>query len=503
MPEKNTKSDKEIYPDIHEIFRLHEDQLSDADRALIKKAFDFSKTAHEGQKRHSGDPYFYHVFETAKNLSRYGMDAHTIAAGLLHDTIEDTGASEETIEKEFGKDILFLVNGVTKLGKLKYRGAERHVESLRKFFMALAEDFRVIVIKLADRLHNLQTLQFVKQEKRKSIVLESLKNYAPLAHRLGIGKLKGEIEDAAFPYVYPKEYAKIEELLKNRLGPAKEHLDKVCHELEKTLKEQHVKVLKISSRMKHKYSLWQKLKRNDMDMEKIYDLVALRVIVPTVEDCYRALGIIHGIWRPLPGRIKDYIALPKPNGYQSLQTTIFTGENQITEIQIRTEEMHGRAEYGIASHFAYKEKQKSKNGENGKEKFKWMDEFKNLSENFDKPSEFIKTFKMDLGADRIFIFTPKGDVIDLPVDSSPIDFAYAIHSDIGDHAIACTINGKYSKLFTKLKSGDIVKIETKKDSHPTSKWTDYAKTTLARKHIKQYLDSEVGIFSSILKRFTK
>lgn len=481
---------------------MEENPPSEKDKALIKHAYDFAQKKHEGQLRASGDPYFTHVFETAKNLARYGMDSQTIAAGLLHDAIEDTGTPEEEIEKEFGKEILFMVNGVTKLGKLKYRGRERHVESLRKFFIAVAQDFRVLMIKLADRLHNLQTLEYIPQEKQKRVALEALEVYAPLAYRLGIGKLKGELEDAAFPYVYPKDYAKVQEILKSKAKATEHHLETVLGDLQKELGKQNIKVVKISARMKHTYSLWKKLKRYDMDIDKIYDIVALRIIVPTVEDCYQVLGIIHSIWKPLPNRIKDYIALPKLNGYQSLHTTIFTGDGGIAEIQIRTPQMHGQAEYGIASHFSYKEsieKQKAA----AKHKFVWIDQFKDLQKNTDKPEKFLDDLKMDFFTDRIFVFTPEGDVIDLPKDSSPIDFAYSIHSEIGQHASAAKVNGKMVPLSAKLKDSDIVEITTKKDAHPSSKWSSYAKTTMAKKHIKQYLDThETSLLDKyIFKRF--
>ncbi len=474
---------------------------SGRDRALIEKAFIFAQKSHEGQLRASGDPYFVHVFETAKNLARYGMDATTIAAGFIHDTIEDCNVAPETIEKQFGKDILFLVEGVTKLGKLKYRGAERHAESLRKFFIAVAEDFRVLMIKLSDRLHNLQTLQYIRPEKQKRIALEAIEFYAPLANRLGIGKLKGELEDAAFPFAYPKEYAKLDDILANKNGMTSEQLEKVRKTLVHEFALQKVEAVKISARMKHKYSLWKKLERYKMDIDKIYDLVALRVIVGTVEDCYQVLGIIHSLWKPLPERIKDYIALPKLNGYQSLHTTVLTNDGAIVEIQIRTEAMHGRAEYGIASHFAYKEGS-GKTKEKRAKKWEWIDDFKQLNtEQADKPEKFLKNLKMDFFQDRIFVFTPKADVIDLPLDSSPIDFAYAVHSDIGNHASGAKINGKQSPLHGKLKRGDIVEIITKKDAHPSSKWLDFTKTALARKHIRQYVDAHGGLISSFLKRF--
>lgn len=483
---------------VREIIDLMGGGLSKKDHELITKAYDFAKRAHEGQKRLNRDPYFVHVFETAKILAGLGMDIQTIVTGLLHDVLEDTKIKEEELEKEFGKGIVFLVKGVTKLGTLKYRGHERHVESLRKFFVAMANDLRVVIIKFADRLHNLRTLQFVREDKRKRIALESIEVYAPLANRLGMGKLKGEIEDAAFPYVYPKESAQMEEIIKERKGLYQKNLSEVRKELERELAKNKIKVVEINSRLKHKYSLWRKLTKREMDIEKIYDVVALRVVVENIEDCYRVLGLIHSIWKPLPGRIKDYIAVPKPNGYRSIHTTIFTGSNGIVEIQIRTKKMHAEAAYGVAAHFSYKENI-NKKAKNDKLKFKWIEELKELNYNPDKPQNFFENLKTDYFSDRIFILTPKGDVVDLPEDSSPIDFAYSIHSDIGNHISGAKINSKMSQIFSKLKNGDIVEIIKKKDSHPSSKWLEYVKTTIAKKHIRAYLEKNTLL--SKLKSF--
>ena len=474
-------------PEVKEITGLVKDGVSKKEEALITKAYKFALRAHEGQKRMNGDPYFFHVVETAKILAKLRMDVETISAGLLHDVLQDTKITEEKIKKEFGDDILFLIKGVTKLGVLKYRGDERHVESLRKFFVAMASDLRVVIIKFADRLHNLRTLKFVPENKRYRIALESLEVYAPLANRLGMGKLKGELEDAAFPFIYPTEYAQIEEILKEKKGSYEKYLSEVKKELEEALQKNKIKVIEMSYRIKHKYSLYRKLLKYDMDLEKIYDIVALRVIVKNVEECYRVLGIIHSIWNPLPGRIKDYIAVPKPNGYQSIHTTIFTGLGGIAEIQIRTEEMHAEAAYGIAAHFAYKE-QHGKKFKNGQDKFKWLEELKDLHYIPGRPKHFIEHLKTDFFNDRIFIFTPKGDVIDLPEDSTPIDFAYSIHSDIGDHVQGVKINSKMSPIFSKLKNGDIVEIITNKDSRPSGKWLEYVKTSVAKRHIRSYLE---------------
>ncbi len=475
--------------DVEEIFKLIP-SLADKDKALIKKAHAFAEHAHKGQKRQSGEPYFTHVFNVAKNIAALGMDAKTIIAGLIHDTLEDTSTPEKSVEKEFGKDILFLVKGVTKLGKLKYRGHERHVESLRKFFVAVAEDVRVLIIKLADRLHNVQTLEHVREDKRQRIALETIEIYAPLANRLGMGKLKGELEDYAFPYAYPEEYKMVESLLAQKTNITPKHLEEAYSKLKEELDNIGLKNANIEYRIKHKYSLYKKLLKYDMDIDKIYDFVALRVVVPTIEDCYRVLGIIHSIWKPLPGRIKDYIAFPKPNGYQSIHTTVLTHGGGLAEIQIRTEEMDEESEYGIASHFSYKEGVEKKDGKTLDKKFEWMGQLKELQKIVAEPGDFLEHLKMDFFKDRIFILTPKGDVVDLPEESCPLDFAYAIHSDIGDHTFGAKVNGKFVSLDTKLANGNIVEIITKEKSRPVNKWLEYTKTTLARRHIRSYLNNK-------------
>ncbi|MFT5360012.1 MAG: guanosine-3',5'-bis(diphosphate) 3'-pyrophosphohydrolase [Candidatus Paceibacteria bacterium] len=486
------------YPNIQEIFDLMQKTPTAVDKKWLQKAYDFAKQAHAGQKRANGDPYFYHAFEVAKNLIDFRMDRTTIIAGFLHDVIEDTSVTEDELENQFGKEVVFLVNGVTKLGTLKYKGAKRHVESLRKFFVAMAEDSRVLIIKLADRLHNLRTLEFIpRPDKRKRIALESIEIHAPLANRLGMWKLKSEIEDLAFPFAYPEENQQVKDLLKQKSHTTQKYLEQVYKSLRKELAKNNIEVDKASYRMKGVYSLYKKLKKKDMDIDKIYDIVALRVIVPNVEDCYRVLGIIHSLWRPLPGRIKDFIAIPKPNGYKSIHTTIFTGNGGISEIQIRTPEMHQEAEYGIASHFAYKKKKYEKKI---KETTQWIPQLSELQESTSDPENFIDNLRLDFFNKRIFAFTPNGDVIDLPENSCAIDFAFSVHSDIGMHASAANINGKNSKLETKLKNGDIVRIETNKKSKPSTKWLDYVKTTLAKRHIKTYL-GENSLMDKFMKRF--
>lgn len=465
--------------------------ISKDEASLVQKSYSFAERVHSGQKRLSGEPYFNHVFEAAKILAGLGMDAKTVAAGFLHDTIEDNLIKEEELQKEFGKEVLFLVKGVTKLEKLEYHGAKRHIESLRKFFIATAEDVRVLIIRLADRLHNVKTLEHVREDKRKRVALETLEIFAPLADRLGMNKLRGELEDYSFPHIYPKEYAETKELLRQKTKASEKYLEKIKRTLQKKMAETGIKTAKIDYRIKRLYSLYKKLVRKEMNIDKVYDVVALRVIVKTVEECYKALGIIHSLWKPLPGRIKDYIALPKINGYQSIHTTIFTGDGEIVEIQIRTEQMQKEAEYGIASHISYKD------GEKIKKKLPWINQTLEWQKHVSESGEFMENLRMDFFNDRVFVFTPLGDVIDLPEGSGPIDFAYAIHTDIGGHVAGAKVNNKMVPLDIKLKNGDIVEIVTKEGSHPTEKWLQYVKTPLAKKNIKSVTQEK----SSKLKNF--
>ncbi len=470
-------------PDIKEIYSVYRGSLTEDDKRLLMHAYDFAMQAHDGQVRASGEPYFNHVFATAKNLASFGMSPITIVAGFLHDTIEDTKVTEESLKAEFGDEIVFLVNGVTKLGKLKYRGRERHIESLKKFFIAVAQDMRVVAIKFADRLHNIQTLEHIPKEKATRIALETIEIYAPLAYRLGMGKLVGELQDAAFPFAFPKESAMVNELLKQKKRLNEQYLEKIWRTLKKEMAKHSIRDITTHQRVKGRYSLWRKLQRKEMDIEKVYDIVALRIIVPEVEDCYRLLGVIHSMWRPLPARIKDYIALPKVNGYQSLHTTVFSGDGGIAEIQIRTPKMHEFAEYGFAAHLVYKE-----HGSNiiNNNSLDWILELKELQENEEDQDKLLQQLKTDFFGSRIFVFTPEGDVIDLPQGSSAIDFAYTIHSAIGNQAESAIVNGKMSPLKTVLNSGDIVEIKTNKKGHPSGKWLAYVKTTIARKHIERY-----------------
>ncbi|MCI0542322.1 RelA/SpoT family protein [bacterium] len=482
--------------EIHDAMR----HPTDEGKALVARAYAFAEVAHAGQERFSGEPYFSHAAAVGLKLANLELDAETIAAGLLHDTLEDGHVAPKDLEKEFGKDILFLVEGVTKLGKLKYRGIDRHAESLRKLFVASAKDIRVLLIKFADRLHNVKTLEHVRSDKRQRIALETLEIYAPLADRLGMGRLRSELEEYSFPWAFPEEYKKIEAIAKSKRTEAESRLKKFYRSLKKELAKEGYANAKTTHRIKGTYSLYKKLNEYGMDISKIYDILAIRIMVPTVTDCYLVLGLIHGAWRPLPGRIKDYIAFPKPNGYRSLHTTVLTGDGDVAEIQIRTEEMHREAELGVAAHFGYKDEAIPENGagKNGdkikrklarfNKKFWWVRELLNWHKETEASGEFLKHLKMDFFKNRVFVFTPTGDVMDLPVDSSPIDFAYAIHSDIGDHAFGAKVNQKLVPLDTHLRNGDIVHIETKKSSYPTTKWLDYAKTTVARRHIRNALE---------------
>lgn len=491
------------------------------DVVFVEKAYAFSKKAHEGQTRYSGEPYFIHPAATAKILAEYGMDTTTIAAGLLHDAIEDARVSRKDVEKEFGKELLFIVDGVTKLGTHKYRGAERHAESLRRLLVATASDIRVLIVKLADRYHNMQTLKHVSEHKRRRIALETLEIYAPIADRLGMGKMKRDLEDLAFPFVDPDAATHSAEVRKLKSQETEDGLVKVQKELKQELAKKNLTTFRTDIRMKGLWSLHQKLKRKNDDINLIHDIAALRLVVPTIEDCYTTLGIVHALYRPLPGEFKDYIAFSKPNGYQSLHTTVVTPEAGIVEIQIRTEEMHRLAMFGIASHMSYKQlgkgiekldKEVQKNRfsslsftwirslipslmkvtkkEGPVESTKvplWLAELAKAHTEVAGSEEFVEGLKEDFFSHRVFLFTPKGDVIDLPAASTPIDFAYAIHSDLGDHLQGAKVNGKLVSFDTELGNGEVVEIIRRDSAHPSVKWLDFARTSLARRHIRAAL----------------
>ena len=459
--------------DLQKIYTALPD-LTAKDKELIEKAYKFAGEKHEGQRRNSGEPYFSHLLATAQNLADLHMDTASIVAGFLHDTLEDTDTKKEELEKEFGKDVLFIVEGVTKISHMRYHGTDRHNESLRRLLLATSEDIRVLVVKLSDRLHNMRTLSHVNKEKQRRIAAETLEIYAPIAYRLGIRKLSRELEDLAFPYVYPEGYKELTSLLKQGEEERKERLEQFRKSVSKELVKAGLTEFKSDYRVKGLYSLYKKYIAFKKDFEKIYDVLAMRITVKKTEDCYRVLGIIHSAWKPLPGRIKDYIAFPKINGYQSLHTTVFTGDGGLVEIQIRTEEMHREAEYGVASHALYKSESSI---QSQKEVADWI---RSISE------QNVADIKRDFLSERIFVYTPKGDVIDLPKGASAIDFAYMIHSDIGNHMSGAKINGKLCSLTSILKGGEIVEVITSKNAKPNRKWLDFVKTTFARKHIKNF-----------------
>jgi len=459
----------------------------------IKKAYEFSKNAHKDQKRYSGEPYFVHPFEATKILAEMEVDTPTLVATLLHDVCEDGHASPDDIKKNFGEEVAFLVEGVTKLGKVRYHGIERHVENLRKMFLSMAEDVRVILIKLADRTHNMMTLDNVPEEKRERIALETFEVYVPLADRLGMGRLKGMLEDLSFKYVNPKEYEWVKDQIKGARSAREEYLVKVKEVVSEELKKNHINIVKIDSRVKNLYSVYKKLQRKDNDINQIYDTIAVRIITKTVEECYAVLGIIHRLWKPVPGKIKDYIALPKPNGYRSIHTIVFCLNGKITEFQIRTEEMHEEAENGILAHWFYSMKGKPEEGVKIDKSLDWVKDLREWQKEQSGTQEFLESLKIDLFKDRIFVFTPKGDVIDLPDGATPIDFAYSIHSDIGNQCMGAKVNSKMVSLDFKLRNGDICEIITTKNKKPSRDALEFAKTNYARSKIRSNLKKELGI----------
>lgn len=461
---------------------------------IIAKAYAFAEAAHANQKRENGEPYFNHALQAAEILSGWHLDDTTVAAGLLHDTVEDTGVPLQVIREKFGDEVAFLVDGVTKLGRIKYRGAQAKVENLRKMILALSQDLRVIFIKLADRLHNMRTIQALPLVKQKRIAMETDEIYAPLAYRLGMQNLSGELHDLAFPIIHPEENRWLNKIAVEHYESRRQYLEKIEPALEETLREHNVKPIQIDFRAKRHSSLYQKLLRHNMDIEKIYDLVAVRIIVATIPECYTVLGLIHEKWPPLPGRIKDYIAMPKPNTYRSLHTTVIGPENKIIEFQIRTQEMHDENEYGIAAHWLYQQKKRGEkiaSPQKFTEEIGWVQQLKNWQERFlgkkTDPEEFLRTMKVDFFKDRIFVITPKGDVIDLPAGATPVDFAYQIHTEIGNSCTGAKVNNQIAPLNSELSSGDLVEILTQKNKKPSEDWLKFVKTSIARDHIKAAL----------------
>ena len=464
---------------------------------LIMKAYQFADRAHQEQTRKSGEPYIQHPLHTAYNLVQIRADLSTILAGILHDVPEDTNYTIEDIRENFGADVASLVEGITKLGKIKYRGIERYRENLRKMFLAMVGDIRIIYIKFCDRLHNLRTLDALPENKQQRIAKETLEIYAPIAGLLGIWRLKWQMEDICFKYLYPKEFKKIEYKYEiEKKSERNQFFQRTKDKLEEELKKTKIEKYEITARFKHLYSIWQKMQRKDRKFDDIYDVFALRVVVKNIEDCYKVLGVIHAIWKPIPHRFKDYIAVPKPNGYRSLHTTIIGIDNKATEFQIRTEEMHQESLYGLQTHWNYKgDMEKS-------EKPGWIKDILEIQKENQETKEFVNEITANIFQNRIFVFSPKGDVIELPDRSTPIDFAYAIHTDIGNKATQALINKKISSLDTELKNGDLVEIITDRNRKgPNSQWLNFAKTRHARERIKQY--SKNKTMDKIKKMFHK
>lgn len=452
-----------------------------ADLDMLRLAYDFAANAHKGQTRKSGEPYITHPLAAAQILADMRIDPTIVTATLLHDVPEDTEVTLEQIEQNFGSEIAGLVRGITKLGKLKYRGVERYIENLRKMFVAMAEDVRVMLIKFADRIHNLQTLSALPPQKQYRIALESLEIYAPIAGRLGMAEMKGQLEDLAFQYVYPKEYQRARHIMEDKLAGKEAYLADMQGRAQRELTASGVPVISISGRNKRLYSFYQKLVRKQEDIAKIYDLVAIRILVPTVADCYASLGILHKLWKPMRGRIKDYISQPKPNNYRSLHTTIFDDHGEVIEFQIRTPEMHEEAEYGIAAHWHYDEH----GARLPLRELRWVKELAEIQKEMLNKLSDLEELKVDFLQTRIFVFTPKGDVIDLPEDATPVDFAYHIHSDIGDKCTGARVNDKLVSLDTPIKNGDIVEIIVDKNRKgPNEDWLKFIKTHTAKYHIR-------------------
>lgn len=470
----------------------------DADVDIIRLAYDFAADAHKGQKRKSGEPYITHPLAAAHLLADMRIDPIIITATLLHDVPEDTDVTLEQVEANFGSEIASLVRGITKLGKLKYRGVERYIENLRKMFVAMAEDVRVMIIKFADRIHNLSTLGALPPQKQYRIALESLEIYAPLANRLGIAEMKGQLEDMAFQYVYPKEYHRVKQIRDNKIRGKEEVLQRMVVHAEKEITAAGVTMASIYGRQKRLYSLYQKLLRKDNQVASVYDIFAIRIIVPSVADCYATLGILHKLWKPVKGRIKDYISQSKPNGYQSLHTSVFNEKGDVVEFQIRTTQMHEEAEYGVAAHWHYDEK----GSRLPARQLKWVKELAEIQKDILQNLTDLEEMKVDFLQSRIFVFTPKGDVIDLPEGASPVDFAYHIHTEIGNKCSAATVNDKMVKLDTPLKNGDVVEIiQDKNRKGPNQDWLTFVKTHTAKYHIKNQKKTKLtGWLKSVLPK---
>jgi len=471
----------------------------EADLELLRRAYVFSALEHKGQIRHSGEPYLVHPLEVADFLADMKLDVAAVAAGLLHDVVEDTLTTPERIDELFGAEIAHIVEGVTKIGAIPFSSSEeRQAENFRKMLLAMVDDIRVILVKLADRLHNMRTLHHLPEERRVKIAQETLDIYAPIANRLGMSKVKNELEELSFRYLEPKAYEGLRAKVEAKRKAAEAVIDELSKTLSAKLQGAQIPVIKLDGRIKRLYSIHLKLKRQKIDLERVYDFVALRVITQSVKDCYATLGIIHQTWAPVPGRIKDFIAMPRPNGYQSLHTSVISDHGFPLEVQIRTEEMHRRAEEGIAAHWKYKE---GRVGDHRDERyFQWMRQLLEVQQEVRDPQEFLQNLKIDLYPEEVYIFTPKGEVRSLPRGATAVDFAYSIHTDVGNQCVGARINGRMVPLRSRLQNGDIVEIVTQAGHKPSRDWLSFVATSRARSKIKHVLQGEERVRSIELGR---
>jgi GTP pyrophosphokinase len=461
----------------------------DADVELLRRAYVFSAYEHKGQVRHSGEPYLVHPLEVADLLADMKLDVVAVAAGLLHDIVEDTTTPIERIKDLFGADIAHVVEGVTKLGAIPFSSSEeRQAENFRKMLLAMVDDIRVILVKLADRLHNMRTLHHLPEERRIKIAEETRDIYAPIANRLGMSKIKNELEELAFRYLEPKPYEALRQRVEARRRATEGQIEELRATITAKLAEAQVPIIQIDGRIKRLFSIHQKLKRQKIDLDQVYDFMALRIVVPSIKDCYAALGIIHQTWSPVPGRIKDFIAMPRPNGYQSLHTSVVSDRGFPFEVQIRTAEMHRTAEEGIAAHWKYKEGRLGAGRD--EQYFIWLRQLLEFQQEVRDPQEFLQNLKIELYPEEVYIFTPKGEVKALPRDATPVDFAYAIHTDIGHRCVGARVNGKMVPLRTRLRNGDIVEVMTNPGHHPSRDWLNFVVTSRARNKIKHYIHAE-------------
>jgi GTP pyrophosphokinase len=461
----------------------------EADLELLRRAYVFSALEHKGQVRHSGEPYLVHPLEVADFLADMKLDVVAVAAGLLHDVVEDTLTTPERIAELFGPEIAHVVEGVTKIGAIQFSSSEeRQAENFRKMLLAMVDDIRVVLVKLADRLHNMRTLQHLSEERRLKIAQETLDIYAPIANRLGMSKVKNELEELSFKYLEPKAYESLRAKVEAKRKTAESVINDLTGTVRAKLDDAQIPVVQLDGRIKRLYSINLKLKRQKIDLERVYDFVALRIITQSIKDCYAALGIIHQTWSPVPGRIKDFIAMPRPNGYQSLHTSVISENGFPFEVQIRTEEMHRRAEEGIAAHWKYKE---GRVGDHRDERyFQWMRQLLEVQQEVRDPREFLQNLKIDLYPEEVYIFTPKGEVRSLQRGATPVDFAYMIHTDVGDQCVGARVNGKMVPLRTRLQNGDIVEIITQSGHKPSRDWLTFAVSSRARSKIKHVLQGE-------------